>query len=554
MANSGWSAGKIRLAPPFAIWNSPFVFRHLRPLIPDPGPRSSDLRKRFRIFPVSQTLPRPVLFTFGPPRPGRPMRLPGGFSFTTRAPMSNTQFFAQVNRMFDRAAGYLSHPDGLLQQIKMCNSVLRIEFPLKRDDGSIETIEAYRAEHSQHKLPTKGGIRYAETVNEDEVMALSALMTYKCAIVDVPFGGAKGGININPRAYSVDELERITRRYTFELARKNFIGPGVDVPAPDYGSGPREMAWIMDTYSQLSGEPLDALACVTGKPVGQGGVRGRTEATGRGVFFGVREACSFADDMQKLGLSTGLEGKRVAVQGLGNVGFHAAKYIMEGGGILVALSEIEGAIYDANGLDVIKVVQHRRETGSILGYPGATDLESSQAVLEADCDILVPAALEAQITTENVGRVKAKIIAEAANGPVTADADDVLRERGVMILPDIYINAGGVTVSYFEWLRNLQHVRFGRMSKRFEQGAQEKLLQAVERATGQTFDSKLRAEMIHGADEIDLVNSGLEDTMITAYQEIREVGRTHETDLRTAAFINAINKVAVSYKEMGIFP
>ena len=244
----------------------------------------------------------------------------------------------------------------------------------------------------------------------------------------------------------------------------------------------------------------------------------------------------------------------VAVQVLGNVGFHAAKYIMEGGGVLVALSEIEGAIYDANGLDVIKVVQHRRETGSILGYPGATDLESSQAVLEADCDILVPAALEAQITTENVGRVKAKIIAEGANGPVTADADDVLRERGVMILPDIYINAGGVTVSYFEWLRNLQHVRFGRMSKRFEQGAQEKLLQAVERATGQTFDSKLRAEMIHGADEIDLVNSGLEDTMITAYQEIREVGRTHETDLRTAAFINAINKVAVSYKEMGIFP
>ena len=468
--------------------------------------------------------------------------------------MSNANFFGQVNRMFDRASGYLSHPKGLLEQIRMCNSVYRIEFPLRRDDGSIETIEAYRAEHSHHKLPTKGGIRYADAVNEDEVMALAALMTYKCAIVDVPFGGAKGGIKINPKDYSVAELERITRRYTFELARKNFIGPGIDVPAPDYGSGPREMAWIMDTYNQFTGDPLDALACVTGKPVGQGGVRGRKEATGRGVFFAVREAVSFADDMERLGLTTGLDGKRVAVQGLGNVGYHSALFIEEGGGVLVALAEIEGTIHNPAGLRLADVMAYRAEHGTVVGFPGSEHLGDASAVLEVDCDVLVPAALEGQITKANVARVQAKIIAEGANGPVDADADAVLRERGVLVLPDIYANAGGVTVSYFEWLRNLQHVRFGRMSKRFEQGAQEKLMQAIERATGQTFDQKLRSEIIHGADEIDLVNSGLEDSMIAAYHELREVARQHAADYRTAAFINAINKVAVSYQEMGIFP
>ena len=468
--------------------------------------------------------------------------------------MSDSQFFAQVNIMFDRAAAYLDHPKGLLEQIRMCNSIYRIEFPLRRDDGSIETVEAYRAEHSHHKLPTKGGIRYAEAVNEDEVMALSALMTYKCAIVDVPFGGAKGGIKINPKNYSEGELERITRRYTFELTKKNFIGPGIDVPAPDYGSGPREMAWIMDTYNQITGDPLDALACVTGKPVGQGGVRGRKEATGRGVFFAVREACSFEDDMTALGLTTGLAGKRVAVQGLGNVGYHAALFIEEGGATLVALSEIEGTIHNPAGLRLADVMAYRADKGTLIGFPGSTHTGDASAVLEVDCDILVPAALEAQITAENAPRIKAKIIAEGANGPVTAEADSMLGDMGVLVLPDVYANAGGVTVSYFEWLRNLQHVRFGRMSRRFEQNTQEKLMHAIERSTGKRLDESVRAEIIHGADETDLVNSGLEDTMIAAYHEIREVSRAHSCDLRTAAFIDAINKVAVSYTAMGIFP
>ncbi|NNF03933.1 MAG: Glu/Leu/Phe/Val dehydrogenase, partial [Rhodothermales bacterium] len=359
-------------------------------------------------------------------------------------------FLEQVQRMFQKACGYTEHPAGLLRQIQICNSVYHMEFPLQRDDGSIEVIKAWRAEHSQHKLPVKGGIRYATTVNEDEVAALASLMTYKCAIVNVPYGGAKGGVQIDRTKYSDAELERITRRYTFELLRKNFIGPGIDVPAPDYGTGAREMAWILDTYNSFTDDPLAAQACVTGKPIAQGGVRGRTEATGRGVFFGIREACRFKDDMEKLGLSPGIAGKKVVVQGLGNVGYHAAKYVQEGGGILVGLAEYEGAIYREEGLDLESVVSHRRETGSILGFEDATDVPESRRCLEMECDILIPAALENQITAQNAGLIKAKIIAEAANGPVTSDADTILLENGVMILPDVYLNAGGVTVSYFE--------------------------------------------------------------------------------------------------------
>jgi glutamate dehydrogenase (NAD(P)+) len=379
-------------------------------------------------------------------------------------------------------------------------------------------------------------------------------MTYKCAVVNVPFGGAKGGIRIARERYSEGELQRITRRYAFELVRKNFIGPGIDVPAPDYGTGPREMAWIVDTYNSLEPNQLDGLACVTGKPVGQGGVRGRKEATGRGVYFAVREACNNPEDMAALGLTPGLEGKRAVVQGLGNVGYHAARFLEEGGAVLVGLAEIEGAIYKADGLSLDAVLQHRKQTGSLLGFPGAQDLPHSADALELDCDILVPAALESVITKENAGRIRAKIIGEGANGPITADADALLAERGVLILPDIYANAGGVTVSYFEWLRNLSHVRFGRMSKRFEQNAQQRLLSAVSEMTGHTLGKDVIADIVHGADEIDLVNSGLEETMITAYNEIRDLSRRHRTDLRTAAFINAIDKVAVSYLEMGIFP
>jgi glutamate dehydrogenase (NAD(P)+) len=466
------------------------------------------------------------------------------------------KFFEQVNRNFDKAAAYTKHPPGLLEQIKICNSVYHMTFPLKKDDGSIEAIHAWRAEHSHHKLPVKGGIRYSPTANEDEVMALAALMTYKCAIVDVPFGGGKGAIKIDKRQYSDSEVERLTRRYTYELIKKNFIGPGVDVPAPDYGTGPREMAWIVDTYNAMASGQLDSIACVTGKPVTQGGVRGRIEATGRGVYFGIREACNFAEDMRQLGLSPGLAGKTVVVQGLGNVGYHAGKFLQEGGATIVGLAEYEGAIYNPKGLDVDEVVQHRTETKSIFDFAGATNIPKTTEALELESDILVPAALENQITMENVNRIKTKLLAEAANGPVTADANEVLLKKGVLIIPDMYLNAGGVTVSYFEWLKNLSHVRFGRMGKRFEENINTKMLQAVEGLTGKKFGNEIFDQIALGADEEDLVNSGLEETMISAYNEIRETKKQHgdKIDLRTAAFINAINKVARAYFELGIFP
>ena len=464
-------------------------------------------------------------------------------------------FLKQVNHAFDKAAALTDHDPTVLTAIKAVNSVYYMQFPVMRDDGSIEVVHAWRAEHSHHKQPTKGGIRYSMAVNEDEVMALAALMTYKCAIVDVPFGGAKGGIKIARHKYSKAELERITRRYTFELVKKNFIGPGIDVPAPDFGTGAQEMAWIADTYTSLSGGELNALACVTAKPISQGGIRGRTEATGRGVYYGLREVCDNREDMKRLGLSRGLEGKRVVVQGLGNVGYHAAKFLQEGGAVIVGLAEYEGAIHNPKGLDVDAVVEYRRARESIVDFPGAENLES-KAALELECDILVPAALENQITEENAPRIKAKIIGEAANGPTTEEAAEILFQRGSVILPDTYLNAGGVTVSYFEWVKNLSHVRFGRMQKRFEEAAYRRLLEAVERVTGKQFSDTEMRDFARGASEEDLVNSGLEETMVMAYQQLLDIREAHQgkITMRTAALINAIDKIAATYEHMGIFP
>lgn len=468
---------------------------------------------------------------------------------------SQSSFFDSVSIYFDQAASFTQYPKGLLDQIKVCNSVYSFKFPVRTSRG-YEVISGWRAQHSHHKLPVKGGIRYSEDANEDEVKALAALMTYKCAVMDVPFGGAKGAVKINPKNYTIEELEQITRRYTSELIKKNFIGPGVDVPAPDYGTGQREMSWIVDTYSAFHPGQIDALACVTGKPVSQGGVRGRLEATGRGVFFGLREVCSHADDMREVGLEKGLDGKRIVVQGLGNVGYNAARFCQQGGGVIIAIAEYEGAIFNANGLDIDAVMKHRKEAGSLLNFPGATNLNTREEALELECDILIPAALENQITEENAGRVKARILAEAANGPTTAAAAEILRSKGVLIIPDIYLNAGGVTASYFEWLKNLSHVRFGRMGKRFEQTSFENLLRVVEESTGRRLSDAERKRVARGADEIDLVNSGLEESMAIAYNQIREVWKSDSQipSLRTAAFISAINKIAVCYAELGIFP
>lgn len=470
--------------------------------------------------------------------------------------MSKTSFLESVSRNFDRAAVHTKLPKGLLAQIKECNSVYQMRFPV-RIGNDYQVIEAYRVQHSHHRLPTKGGIRYSQKVNQDEVMALATLMTYKCALVDVPFGGAKGGVKISPRGYTPTQLQKITRRYTAELIRKNFIGPGIDVPAPDYGTGAREMSWILDTYLTFKGGELDAAGCVTGKPVNLYGIQGRTEATGRGVYYALQEALSYEDDMKELGLSTGMEGKTIAVQGLGNVGYYASIICQnEGGGKIISVAEYEGAIIDENGIDIDKLMKFRKKTGSILGFPGSKTMKSRKDVLTVKCDILIPAALEGQIHRSNAKQVKAKIIAEAANGPVTADAEEILMKKGVMIIPDMYINAGGVTVSYFEWLKNLSHHRFGRLEKRFDQRTYTNLVGLVEKTTGKYIGVREKEFLTKGADEIDLVRSGLEETMINAYQQIRLIKKRRKKveDLRTAAFINALDKISSDYITLGIFP
>ncbi|MBC7507936.1 MAG: Glu/Leu/Phe/Val dehydrogenase [Ferruginibacter sp.] len=465
-------------------------------------------------------------------------------------------FFQSVEKSFDKAARFTKWDNGILEQIKACNSIYRINFPIKRDNGTIEVIEAYRVQHSQHKSPCKGGIRFSDAVNQDEVMALAALMTFKCAIVNVPFGGAKGGIKINPRNYSVYELEKITRRYTSELVKKKFIGPGIDVPAPDYGTGEREMSWIVDTYTSLKPGEIDGAGCVTGKPVTQGGVRGRKEATGLGVFFGVREVCNMPDVMDKLGLAVGIAGKKVVVQGIGNVGYHCAKFFRENGAIVVAIAEHDGAVYNVDGLNEGELIQFRNKTGSIINFPGATTITNTLDALELDCDILIPAALENVINGENAQRIKAKIIGEAANGPCTPEADEVFIQKGILCVPDMYLNAGGVTVSYFEWLKNLSHVRYGRLEKRFSENMNTHILGQIEELSGKRVSEQERDFILRGADEVDLVHSGLEETMIAATREIMHIwlSTPEIPDMRTAAYVSAINKVATTYVELGIFP
>ncbi len=465
-------------------------------------------------------------------------------------------FFTSVSRNFNEAAKYTEHPKGLLDQINTCNSVYHFTFPIRKGKGEYEVIQAWRVEHSHHKLPTKGGFRYADNVHADEVMAMAALMTYKCAVVSIPFGGAKGGVKVNTKNYSVEQLESITRRFTAELIHKNFIGPGIDVPAPDYGTSAREMSWMADTYQAFHPNSVDAAACVTGKPISQHGIQGRKEATGRGVYFACREACKIEEDMKVLGLSKGLDGKTVVVQGLGNVGYHSAKYLAEDGAKLIGLIEIEGAIYNPDGFDLDDVVRHRQETGSILNYPGAKNIENSNDALELECDILVPCALENQITHLNAHNINAKIIAEGANGPTTPEAEEILLEKGTLIIPDVYCNAGGVVVSYFEWLKNLSHVRFGRLGRRFAESTNQQLLQAIEVSSGVKFPEEVVKKIARGPDEGDLVDSGLEDTMIMAYRETHGMWTQYDKKIsqRTAAFINSINKIAQSYLDLGIFP
>ena len=470
--------------------------------------------------------------------------------------MKERRFWSDVGRYFDQAATGSKYAPDLLDHLKRCNSLYRFDFPLRHADGRIEVVRAWRAEHSHHKLPVKGGIRYSPAVDADEVMALAALMTYKCAIVDVPFGGAKGAVRVDTTLYSEDQLERVTRRYAHELLKKNFLGPAVDVPAPDLGTSAREMACIADTYQAFRGDQIDALGCVTGKPVAQGGVQGREEATGRGVFYALREVCCQEDDMTRLGLSVGLDGKKIALQGIGNVAYWAAKCFREEGAKIVGLSDSRATIANPDGFNEDEVLPYKREHGSVAGFPGATTLNDSRAVLELECDVLIPAAVECQLTEENAARVTASIIVEAANGPTTPEADAIFRSRGVLVVPDLYANAGGVIVSYFEWLKNLSHVKYGRLERRYRAAADKRILKALKTATGTQLSASDEAEIIRPVDEITVVNSGLEEAMVDAYRHLRHTAsRVDGIDsLRIAGFHLAIDRIARSYLELGVFP
>ena len=461
-----------------------------------------------------------------------------------------------VSQLFNEAASFVNQPKSLLEQIRMCDNIIQINFPVKFGN-QYRYFRGWRAEHSHHRKPLKGGIRFAPTVSQDEVIALAALMTYKCALADAPFGGSKGGVAINPHEFNEAQLERITRRFAAELIRKNYLGPGVNVPAPDMGTGEREMAWIYDTYDAMHSGEIDSMACVTGKPVSQGGIRGRKEATGRGVQYGIRQVFDFPEDVGRAGLDPGLAGKRIALQGFGNVGRHAALFLSEEDDCrIVAAGDSNGSIFNPEGLDIPKLVRYQKTHRTLMDFPGTDCHRDPRAVLEAECDILIPAALENQITLENVDRVQARIVAEAANGPVTPGAEKKLLRRKVLIIPDIYLNAGGVIVSYFEWSKNLSHMRYGRMQRRLEEIRGEKLVDYLEKSAGQSVSHSVRKVLVHGADELDLVNSGLEGSMRNTYQEIRALSRRRRNlpGLRAAAYVLAIEKIARSYLELGIFP
>ncbi|MCG5524836.1 Glu/Leu/Phe/Val dehydrogenase [Ectothiorhodospira haloalkaliphila] len=464
-------------------------------------------------------------------------------------------FQQNVALMLDRALKEVKLEPGADRALKSCNATLQVSFPIKLR-GEVRTFTGWRAVHSTHRLPAKGGLRFSPTVDQDDTEALAALMTYKCAIVDVPFGGSKGGLCIDPTQYDRDEMELITRRFARELARRGFLSPATNVPAPDVGTGQREMAWILDTYKNLYPEDINYVGCVTGKPVDLGGMPGRLEATGRGIQYALREFFRHPAEVQAAGLQGSLEGKRIIVQGLGNVGYHAAKFLQEEDGArIVGIIEREGALVDERGLSVEAVRCYMNEHGTVLGYPDARFVDKGASVLAEDCDVLIPAALEGVIHKDNAESIRAPLIIEAANGPITYEADEILRGKGTVILPDIYANAGGVVVSYFEWIRNLSHIRFGRLQRRLDETRGEHIVSALEMMSGEKTPAWMRENLIRGAEEVDLVRSGLDDAMRVAFQEIarfrREGGR--HLDYRTAAYALAVTRINLGSLDLGAY-
>ncbi len=477
----------------------------------------------------------------------------------TQSNLPEPSFRESVDMMFNRAVALMDLAPGLEEKIRVCNATYTVRFGV-RLRGDIHTFTGYRSVHSEHMEPVKGGLRFAPSVHQDEVEALAALMTYKCALVEAPFGGSKGGLRINPRDWEDHELELITRRFAYELIKRDLINPAQNVPAPDMGTGEREMAWIADQYKRMNTTDINGAACVTGKPTNAGGIAGRVEATGRGVQYALQEFFRHPEDIAIANLSGSLKGKRVIVQGLGNVGYHAAKFLSEeDGSLITGIIERDGALHDERGLNVEAVREWIVKHGGVAGYPDANHQMDGGAVLEKECDILIPAALEGVINLSNADRIKAPLIIEAANGPITAGADDILRDKGCVIIPDMYANAGGVTVSYFEWVKNLSHIRFGRMQRRAEESRHQLVVDELERLSsdkglGWELSPNFKERYLRGAGELELVRSGLDDTMRAAYQAMREVwhARSDVEDLRTAAYLVSIRKVADSYRAKGL--
>ena len=473
---------------------------------------------------------------------------------TSTSTTKNSSFLESVDRMYTRAAALCPMEDGLEERIRQCNSVYMVRFGV-RLRGSMHSFTGWRAVHSEHFDPVKGGIRYALDVDQEEVEALAALMTYKCALLDIPFGGSKGALKIDPAAWNVHELERITRRFTQELSRRNLIGPSQNVPAPDMGTGEREMAWIADEYRRRNPLDINASACVTGKPVARGGVDGRTEATGRGVQYAIREFFRHPEDLARTGMTGELRGKRIIVQGLGNVGYHAAKFLSEQDGCrIVAVVERDGALRCEDGLPIEELRRHIQTTGGVAGFPGAEYVANGAVVIEDACDILIPAAVENVITAGNAPRILAKMVVEAANGPTSYEGDRILAAKGTTILPDLFVNAGGVIVSYFEWVENLSHIRFGLLERRRQETRNQQIAEALEKMTGSPFPADSLADFIEGGREIDLIRSGLDEMMRAAYAEMTGLlnDRSEVEDFRTAAFMIAIQRIVGAYGAIGI--
>ncbi|CAD8118936.1 unnamed protein product [Paramecium sonneborni] len=456
----------------------------------------------------------------------------------------DVSFLEQVYQYFDKAAALTNIPVDMLNYYKKTDCVIKFHLPLVRDDGTVECIPAFRAQHKTHKLPTKGGTRLSEHIHTEEVEALSLLMTFKNAVLELPYGGAKGGLKMNPKKYSKREIESLMRRFTIELAKRNFIGAAIDVPGPDLGTGEREMSWMKDEYTKFAGHlDINAQGCVTGKAISQGGISGRTESTGLGVFYGCREILEDYEFCTQAGIPAGLRGKSIIIQGYGAVGYYAAKYMCAYGAKLVGVAEWDGSIYEENGIDPDELQAFKEQRKGVKGFPKASEYHEDESVIYKECDIFIPAAFEQTVNRTNAARFNCKVIAEAANGPTTLAAEEILIKKGVKFLPDILLNAGGVTVSYFEWLQNLDHIRPGRMTRRWEETSKYKLLEAIQISTGLRVDvakNQQAAKLLEGPSAKDLVFTGLEESMAVAVQKTKETASKLNISLRMAAYYNAL--------------